>query len=305
VNHYGPTETTVGALTRVVESVTPGSANVPIGRPIPNARAYVLDGRRGLLPPGAVGELWIGGAGVAAGYLHPPEETAARFVEDPFDPEGGTLYRTGDRARFLPDGSVEFLGRLDDQWKVRGHRIEAGEVVAALLRHPDVRDAAVDGLAGPSGETELVAHVVARPPRPPISVLREFLEGELPEAAVPSRFVFVDALARTAAGKLERLRLAESRELRRPRPAPRNPVEEWIAGIWRETMGLPEIGVDDDFFELGGHSLLATRVMARLCKELPVRLPMTTIFRHRTVASLAEAVAVACEAVPSAAGNAR
>jgi len=305
VNHYGPTETTIGALTRRVEGVTPGSANVPIGRTIPSVRAYVLDERRRLLPPGAAGELWIGGAGVAAGYLRQPRETAERFVEDPFDPAGGTLYRTGDRARFLSDGAVEFLGRLDDQWKVRGHRIEAGEVVAALLRHPAVGDAAVAGLAGPAGETELVAYVVARASRPPGSALRGFLEGEVPEAAVPSRFVFVDAIPRTPAGKLDRTRLVEIRAPGRPRQRPRNPVEEWIAGVWMEAMGLADVGVDDDFFELGGHSLLATRVMARLCKELPVRLPMMTIFRHRTVADLAEAVAAACEAVPSAAGGLR
>ena len=305
VNHYGPTETTVGALTHGVAGLPAGDRGIPIGRPLANVRVYVLDDRRQVLPPGSAGELWIGGAGVSAGYLNRPEETAARFLEDPFDSAGGVMYRTGDRVRFLPLGEVEFLGRVDEQLKIRGHRVEPGEIEAVLHGHPAVSQAVVLGGSGRGLETEVVAYVVARDPLSSPSEIREFLTRHLPDAFVPARIVLLDALPVGAAGKIDRRRLREVEAAPRACRPPRNPVEEWIAGVWKEVMDLPEIGVDDDFFELGGHSLLATRVMARLGRGLPVRLPMRMIFRHRTIADLAEAVSRACEAIPSAVGAGR
>jgi len=291
INHYGPTETTVGALVhRFVPPDGPGGASVPIGRPIANVHAYVLDEEEHPVAPGAPGEVWIGGIGVGDGYFGRPEETSRRFREDPFV-AGSRAYRTGDRARVLPDGSIEFLGRIDDQVKVRGHRVEPGEIVAALRRHAGVADAAVS-VDGSPEETRLVAAVVPRAgERLAASGLRKFLAGELPDAWIPARIAIVEELPLAPSGKVDRVRVAEST---RSSGRPRNAVEEWIAAVWSEILGVPEPGVDDDFFALGGHSLAAMKVMARIRREIPAPLPLPAIFRHPTVASLAEAVSSAC-----------
>ncbi|HET9794233.1 MAG TPA: non-ribosomal peptide synthetase, partial [Thermoanaerobaculia bacterium] len=284
VNHYGPTETTVGALFHRFVPSAVAVASVPIGRPIANVRAYVLDEHDRPAAPGSAGELWIGGVAVGEGYLGRPEESGRRFREDPFFP-GGRVYRTGDRVRTLPDGSIDFLGRIDDQVKIRGHRVEPGEAAAILRRHPAVARAAV-AVQRTSAEPRLVAAVV---PRAGESVaadtLREFLAGELPEAWIPARIAVVDELPLAASGKVDLGRLAESAASTPGRP--RNAVEEWIAGIWSEILGIPEPGVDDNFFALGGHSLAAMRIMARLRREIPAALPLPAIFRNPTVASLA------------------
>jgi len=308
VNHYGPTETTVGALTYEVDATLPDDGIVPIGRPIANTRAYVLDEGLRPLPAGRTGELWIAGEGVAVGYLGNPESTASRFLDDPFSSAGGKMYRTGDRARLRLDGVVEFLGRLDDQLKIRGNRVEPGETWAALRRHPAVAEAAVAGVPDPSGERVLVAYVSPREGSAVTrSKLRRFLSSELAEPAIPSRFVFVESFPITPSGKVDLARLSEAAAFPPPRVAPRNAVEEWIAGVWKDVLGITDVGVDEDFFELGGHSLLATRVMARLRRELSVSLPLPTLFRHRTVAELAVAVAGACRTAPvrASAGEAR
>jgi len=293
VNHYGPTEATVGALVHRFDPSEPlEGETVPIGRPIANVRAYVIDETGRTAPPGAAGELWIGGAGVGEGYFDRPGETAPRFVADPFVP-GGRAYRTGDRVRALTGGSLEFLGRIDDQVKIRGHRVEPGEVAAALRRHPAVGRAAV-AVRRAGAEAELVACVVPRPDeRPDVRDLREFAARELPDAWIPARIAVVDELPLSPSGKVDLARIAAGAPAR-PRTPPRNPVEEWIAGIWKETLGLPEIGVDESFFELGGHSLVAMRVMARIRRELPVPLPLPAIFQNPTIAGLAEAVSRAC-----------
>jgi amino acid adenylation domain-containing protein len=303
LNHYGPTETTVGSLTFAVGPDGAGdgrAATVPIGRPIANTQVYILDARGNPVPVGVAGELFIGGAGVARGYLRQPEQTAQRFVPDPF---AGTpdawLYRTGDRARYLPDGTVEFLGRADDQVKIRGFRVEPAEVEAALCRHPQVRQAAVVARED-RGDRRLVAYVVpadglARPGAAGADELRGFLRQQLPDYMVPAAFQVCDALPLTPNGKIDRRRLTDLEygppPGEKPFVAPRDAVEETLAAIWQEVLGAERVGVDDDFFDLGGHSLLATQVISRILSRLEVQLPLRTIFETPTVAGLAATVA--------------
>jgi amino acid adenylation domain-containing protein len=289
-NLYGPTETTIWSTAGRVEA---DSHPVSIGTPLANTRLYVLDGHGGLVPVGVPGELYIGGSGVARGYLNRPELTDERFLSDPFRPDGARMYRTGDRARFLPGGDIQFLGRLDDQVKIRGHRIEIGEVEAVLARHPDVVACAVAARQEGSGDKRLVGYVVLRD-GPSVTDLRDFLMKALPDYMVPSVFVRLTAIPLTPNGKIDRralpapdaqaiMRAAES-------PAPRNPVEERLAGIWCEVLGLQGVGIHDNFFELGGHSLLATLIVARLQAAFAVRLPLRTFFDKPTVAELSSAI---------------
>jgi amino acid adenylation domain-containing protein len=329
LNGYGPTENTMFSTThRLRGGLAPGEASVPIGRPISGSSAYVLDRSLALLPVACVGELYVGGAGVARGYLGRPALTAERFVPDPFsadprDPRAGDrLYRTGDLARWRPDGTLDFLGRRDFQVKVRGFRVELGEVESALLRHPGVRDAVVTAVAeaaggrhpDSAGGQRLVAYYVpegADGPTPPTPAeLRIHLRESLPEHMVPSLFVPLAELPLNANGKVDRRALPapETRLAGEPRPAgeaeiaprtpPRNPVEEVIAGIWEDLLGLDPlghpghpVGVDDDFFLLGGHSLLAIRLLSRLRAVLGADLTVQQVFDAPTIAGLAEAVA--------------
>ncbi|ETK35217.1 non-ribosomal peptide synthetase [Microbispora sp. ATCC PTA-5024] len=284
VNTYGPTEATVIATAADLGAADAGR-RPPIGRPLGGATAHVLGPYGERVPPGVPGELCLGGAGLARGYLGRPALTADRFVPDPYGPPGSRLYRTGDRVRLRPDGNLEFLGRLDGQVKVRGFRVEPGEVEAALLTHPGVRQAAVTA----AGE-RLVAYVVG--PASP-GDLRAHLAATLPPHLVPSGWVTLDALPLTVTGKVDLAALPEPE----PEPAarfvpPRTDAEALVAGVWAEVLGLDPAGVGalDDFFALGGHSLIATRVVALLRATLEVEVPIRTVFDRPTVAELAAAV---------------
>ena len=293
-NLYGPTEATVWATAAHVE---PGAGPVAIGRPIAGLRAYVLDGRLRPVPVGVAGELYLGGVGLARGYLGRPGLTAERFVPDPFGAAGARLYRTGDRARWLGDGRLECLGRVDHQVKVRGHRVELGEVEAALGRHPGVRRAAATTWADGSGEQRLVGYVVAEPGAEGEvggESLRTSMRGSLPEYMVPSVFVQLPALPLTPNGKVDRKALPAPEgggvEPGRAYAPPRTPTEEVVAALWAEVLGLERVGALDDFFELGGHSLLATRLISRLRDAFSVEVPLSALFEAPTVEGLARRV---------------
>jgi amino acid adenylation domain-containing protein len=297
-NVYGPTETTIWSTAERVEEA---GATVPIGRPLANTRLYVLDRGGQPVPLGAVGELFIGGWGVARGYLNQPELTAERFVPDPFAREpGARLYRTGDLARRRVDGRVECLGRADHQLKLRGFRIEPGEIEAVLREHPGVSDCVV--VAHEEGaDKRLVAYVAVRDEAPPSAAeLRGLLQRRLPAYMMPSAFVRLAALPRTPNGKVDR------RALPAPGPAsaeteggdvpPRSPIEEAVAGIWRDVLGREGIGAHASFFDLGGHSLTGTQVLARIQAAFGVQIPLRRLFESSTVAGLAEAVEAARQA---------
>ncbi|HEU0078336.1 MAG TPA: amino acid adenylation domain-containing protein, partial [Longimicrobiaceae bacterium] len=291
VNGYGPTEASV-RVTAV--ECTDGSRTPPIGRPVANARLYVLDARGEPAPVGVPGELHIGGVGVARGYLGRPELTAEKFVPDPFSPApGARMSRSGDLARWRPDGVLDFVGRTDFQVKIRGFRVEPGEVEAALLGHPALADAAVVARDGAGGVKRLVAYVVAgrSSAAPPAGELREFLRERLPEYMVPAAFVALDALPLTSRGKTDRAALPEPEAAGEDgQLAPATPTEEVLAGIFAQVLGTERVGVRDGFFDLGGHSLLATRVASRVRGAFGVELPLRALFEAPTVAGLAARV---------------
>ena len=293
LNHYGPTETTVGTSTFEIGTAPPLSPTVPIGRPLPRARAYVVDQNLRLLPIGVPGELCIGGDGVASGYLAQPEQTQERFLPDPFaDESAARLYRTGDRVRALGDGNIEFLGRIDDQVKIRGYRVEPGEIQSVLATHSAVRQCAV--VARPSGDDhELVAYVVPQGDASP-DELRAFLAESLPAYMVPARFVWLSALPLTASGKIDRRALPDPAdfELAAEYVAPRTPLEEELARIWADLLGVDRVGVHDDFFALGGHSLLATQAVIRIRNAI-ADIELHSIFDAPTAATLADAIVAA------------
>ncbi|MCY1022989.1 non-ribosomal peptide synthase/polyketide synthase [Pyxidicoccus sp. MSG2] len=292
-NHYGPTETTVGVLTLAASAIPVEArpASVPLGRPVPDVQAYVLDAFLQPVPVGVIGELFIGGGSVGRGYLGQPDLTAERFVPSPFgDVAGARLYRTGDRARLRADGCIEFLGRDDDQLKVRGFRVEPGEVEAVLKQHPAVREAVVAVREARPGERRLVAYAVAvAEGRLDAGTLKAFLEARLPAWLVPSAFGVLEALPLTANGKVDRRALPalEPGAAAPDAVAPRTPFEELLAGIWSGLLGVERVGVHDDFFALGGHSLLATRAVSRIRQAFQVELPLRVLFEAPTVAALA------------------
>jgi acyl carrier protein len=272
---------------------------VPVGRPLAGARAHILDGDLRPVPVGVLGELFLGGTGVARGYLGRPDLTAERFLPDPFAavapmspmPGGDRLYRSGDLARRRADGSLELAGRVDAQVKIRGFRVEPGEIESVLAASPEVAECAV--VAREVGDTRsLVAYVVA-PTGAKVSVadLRAFLEARLPAFMMPAAFVALPALPRTVTGKIDRRSLpapgGSGVETARAYVAPRTDVEEIIAGIWREALGLERLSVHDGFFELGGHSLLLLQVMRRLREAFDLEVPLRTIYEERTVEALA------------------
>ncbi|HZF12188.1 MAG TPA: amino acid adenylation domain-containing protein, partial [Thermoanaerobaculia bacterium] len=309
---YGPTETTTFASWQTVESVAADASTLPIGRPLRGARLRLLDGALRPVPIGVVGELFVGGSGLAQGYVHRPELTAERFVPDPLGGERGghgehgeRLYRTGDRARLLPDGAVEFLGRADLQVKLRGFRVEPGEVEAALAALPGVREAAVV-VQGQGESRRLVAFVAgnALAANTETGSLRQALEAKLPAYMVPAVFVELDALPLTPNGKVDRRALAARPVVAAGTAgsAPRTPAEELMAGLWAELLGRQAVGVDEDFFALGGHSLLATQLASRLRSVFGVELPLAAVFETPTVAGLAAEVEVrlAAREVPAA-----
>ncbi|HSF40783.1 MAG TPA: amino acid adenylation domain-containing protein, partial [Thermoanaerobaculia bacterium] len=283
INHYGPSEVSVVSTAAAVPPETPGAP--PIGRPIPNVRTCVVDARGALVPRGALGELWIGGASLARGYLARPALTAERFLPDPWSGEAGArLYRTGDLVRHRPDAHLEFLGRIDHQIKLRGFRIEPGEIEAVLCGHPAVAEAVVMVV-----KQRLVAYVVAGDGPAPSSVeLRELLRERLPSYMVPSAWVALPALPLTSNGKLDRKALPEPRQEGEDGfVAPRTPAEERVAAIFAEILGAERVGVEDDFFALGGHSLLATQIASRVHGVFGVELPVRAVFEAPTVEGLA------------------
>ena len=298
LNHYGPTETTVGSLTFAVDGTdhAAGSLTVPIGRPIANMRAYILDPRLRPVPTGVTGELYIGGEGVADGYVNQPGETAARFMPDPFvsDP-AARVYRTGDLARHLSDGNIEFVGRADHQVKVRGFRVELGEIEAVLAESRSVRQAVVIVCGDPAGDQRVVAYVT---PSAAAALsqdeLRASAREKLPDYMIPSSFVVLSTMPLTPNGKVDRAALPAPDESRpdqqRVFVAPRTPVEKELANIWASLLKLSEVGAHDNFFELGGHSLLATRVVSQMRKVFRIEIPLGSLFESPTVAASAEII---------------
>jgi amino acid adenylation domain-containing protein len=300
LNEYGPTETVVGCSLYALPAGEHAGGRVPIGRPVRNLTLYVLDAAMSPVPPGIPGELYVGGVGVARGYLGRPALTAERFVPDPFSSTPGTrLYRTGDRARFLADGNIDFLGRTDFQVKIRGYRIETGEIEGVLLAHPAVKSAVVVAREDAPGDRRLAAYVVLREPRAATAAeLRQALRDTLPEYMVPPDVVLLESLPAGSTGKVDRAAL--------PAPAhgapsgryeaPRTPTEETLAAIWAEILRLERLGVHDNFFELGGQSLLATRMVSRIRKAYGVKVGLRALFAAPTVAGLAAVVDAACGA---------
>ncbi|MCA9498197.1 MAG: amino acid adenylation domain-containing protein [Nitrospira sp.] len=296
LNHYGPTETTIGALTyRFPEGSDANlSQSVPIGRPLDNLEAYILDGRLEPVPVGATGELYLGGAGLARGYLGQPDRTAERFMPHPYSSgPGARLYRTGDMARYLPSGAIEFLGRVDHQVKIRGFRIELGEIETILVQHPEVQDAVVTVRESEQGEPYLAAYLVARETLLDGQMIQEFLRTRLPDYMIPTRVTVLPAMPLTANGKVDRKALPE------PNPdgmgrgkfvAPRTATEEILAGLWSEVLKCDSLGIHDNFFDLGGHSLLATQVMSRLRQAFRIDVPLRALFEAPSIARLAEVV---------------
>lgn len=290
LNAYGPTETTVNAT--IHEPTANALSWQAIGRPIANTSIYILDANRQPVPIGVAGELFIGGAGIARGYLNRPELTAERFIADPFAAKAkARMYKTGDLARWLADGTIEFLGRNDFQVKIRGFRIELGDIETKLAEHPAVREVAVLTYEDSGSDKRLVAYLVPQGTAvPSISELREFLKPKLPEFMLPSAFMFIDALPLTPNGKLDRKALAKpDANCRVPDAeftAPRNPLEQQLTDIWVRVLKLDRIGIHDNFFALGGHSLLAVKMVAEVNKQLNTDLVLGVVYQAPTIAEL-------------------
>ena len=292
-NMYGPTETTIWSTTHALTE--PGEI-VPIGRPIANTQIRILDEYLQPAPVGISGEIYIGGAGVARGYLNRPDLTAERFFPDPYGTQfGQRIYRTGDRARFRPDGSIEFFGRVDQQLKIRGFRIEPGEIEVVLEEHPHIEQAVVVARPDRHGELQLVAYVVWRQRgEGSVKELRGYAQERLPEHMRPGAYMELEAMPLTPNGKVDRGRLPEvvkeEKEGARELVGPRTPTEEILVEIWREVLRVERLGVHDNFFELGGHSLLATLLISRVRKAFSVELPLRNTFDAPTVAGLASLI---------------
>jgi amino acid adenylation domain-containing protein len=301
LNVYGPTENATISTWYRVEEVERGAGTVPIGKAIANSQTYILDRHLQPVPVGVAGELYVGGAGLAQGYLNRPALTAEKFIANPFaggEFDSERLYRTGDLARYLPDGNIEFLGRIDSQVKIRGFRIELGEIEAVLSQHPNVKQAAVIVRENAAGDKELVAYVVLRQEQTPtISDLRSVLKKQLPDYMVPSAFVRLESLPLTPNGKVDRRALpapdisAREREDNFVPPTP--PTEAKLAAIWAEVLGLQQASINDNFFALGGHSLLATSVISRIRDAFSIELPLRHLFEAPTIASLGKVIETA------------
>ncbi len=293
-NFYGPTEACVDSTMTEIDASVLGRRAIPIGRPIANVRCHVLDRHLQPVPVGAPGELFIGGLGLADGYHERPQRTAERFIADPFR-SGDRLYRSGDIARYYCDGTIEYLGRVDSQVKVRGYRIELAEIESALLSHPGIHDAAVIVRADDVGEPTLVAYLVcaAGATPPSAQAIMSRLRQELPSYAVPSVYGFLDALPLTSSAKLDRRTLAQ-RLLPQPsssvdpkRPALHDPLEQQLRTIWEATLGVSPVGIDDDFFELGGHSLKAIRLLNEIDREFGLDVRAGVLFEAPTIRQFA------------------
>ena len=296
INEYGPTETVVGCCVYEVGAASSYCRSVPIGRPIANTQLYLLDKHMQPVPTGVTGELYIGGAGLARGYLKHPRATAEKFLPHPFASKPGQrLYRTGDLARFLADGNLEFLERADNQVKIRGFRIELREVESTLAQHPSVRETVVTVREDAAGDKRLVAYVTLAPEqRPAMAELRLYLRDKLPSYMVPSAIVVLDALPLTTNGKIDYHALPapdNAREqLKNSFIAPRNMLELKVAEMWEDILNVRPIGMTDNFFDLGGHSILGLRLMARIQKEFDLDLPLATLFEGGTVLDLVSTI---------------
>ncbi|MDJ1175086.1 non-ribosomal peptide synthetase [Roseofilum capinflatum] len=297
INMYGITETTVHVTYRPLTISDLNRNSSPIGLPISDLQVYILDSHLQPVPIGIPGELHIGGAGLARGYLNRSELTAQKFIPNPFSDEPGSrLYKTGDKARYLPDGNIEFIGRIDNQVKIRGFRIELGEIEATLTQHPEISSAVVIVREDSPGDKRLVAYIVAKK-EVASSDLRGFLKTKLPDYMIPSAFIFLEAIPLTPNGKCDReaLRMQYRRALPAPDTehrevnaiAPRTTTELQLVQIWSEVLNISTVGVQDNFFDLGGHSLLAVRLMARIEQQLGIHLPLTTLFTEPTIESQA------------------
>jgi len=289
-NLYGPTETTVWSAS---QRVARGEKQILIGRPVANTQLYILDPERELTPIGSVGELYIGGDGLAREYLNRPDVTAEKFITHTFTPERTErIYRTGDLVRYARDGRLEFMGRIDSQIKIRGVRIELGEIEMALREHPDIRDAVVIVQEDEKDDKRLVAYVVASTNLPPsTSMVLQWLGAKLPKALVPSALMFLPEFPKTPNGKLDRRAL--------PKPDQRgsqttevegafNDLERQIAAIWADALGVPSVGLEDRFFDIGGHSLLMVEVHDQLRDKIGQQVPLLDLFQYPTVRSLAK-----------------
>ncbi len=294
INEYGPTETVVGCCVHEVSATDPRTGNVPIGRPIANTQLYILDRHMNPLPPGIVGELYIGGAGVARGYLNLPDLTRERFLPDPFSKESGArIYKTGDLARYRADGVLEYFGRADSQVKVRGYRIELGEIEAVLADLPGVKSCAVLAREDVPGNKQLVGYVCrSTDVHASGEELRRSLRQSLPEYMVPSQLLFLEAMPLTTNGKVDRKALpppwSDAPSTQQNLVAARTPNEQKLVAIWEEILGLSEIGVHDNFFEIGGHSLQAMKAVTRMEEVFEVEVSPQALFEAPTIAQLAE-----------------
>lgn len=289
INGYGPTEASICATLYSVDARSASQRNTPIGRPAQNTSVYLLDADLQQVPVGIAGELYIGGSGLARGYLRRPDLTAERFIPHPFSAEAGArLYRTGDLARYLPDGNIVFLGRADTQVKLRGYRIELGEIETLLAQHAAVQEAVVILREDRPGDKRLVAYLVVNEQRPGHSELQRFLKASLPEYMVPAIYVFLDALPLNANGKLDRRSLPPPSRTRDDQEAayvaPQNPFEELLAALWASILDVEKVGIHDNFFAAGGHSLLAIRLLTQIAEALQVKLSVRDIFEAPTVA---------------------
>lgn len=291
-NEYGPTETTVGCMIHRFDSERDDRGFVPIGRPAANTRIYILGENGRPAAENVIGELYVSGTGVGAGYINKPELTAERFLDDPFVP-GARMYRTGDLARWLPEGLVEHVGRNDDQIKFHGHRIELNEIRLALNRHPNIRDSVVTIVRDGDGNDYLIAYYTSRQEIDP-GEIRDMLTDYFVEETIPNFFVHLKKLPLSLNGKIDHRMLPSLDEVRhsikRVYVAPSTPLEETLAAIWRDVLSVERVSARDNFFRLGGHSLLATRVVSRIRDSLGVEVPLSTLFKSPTVAELAEII---------------
>lgn len=292
-NHYGPTETTVGVLTYQVQDNKNSyhSHTIPLGKPLANTQVYVLNQQLQPVSIGVLGELYIGGTPITRGYLNRPELTAERFIQNPFLEVESKVYKTGDLVRYLPDGNLEFLGRVDNQIKIRGFRIELGEIETLVVQYPGVKQSVASIWEEELGNQRLVAYIVVDKKQPPnISDLRNFLKEKLPEYMLPSNFVILKAFPLTINGKVDRLNLPVPHqvrpELEQTFVAPSNEVEQTIATIWQEMLHVEKVGINDNFFELGGHSLLIVQVHSKLRKAFNQDVSITDLFKYPTISLL-------------------
>jgi amino acid adenylation domain-containing protein len=306
INLYGSSEVAADVTCYEVTN-TSGLNSIPIGRPIVNTQIYILDSHLQPVPLGVVGEIYVGGEGLARGYLNLPALTLEKFVSDPFNGGHAKLFRSGDLGRYLADGDIEFHGRRDNQVKLRGFRIELGEIETVLKTNPAIRQAVVVALDDAQGGKQLVAYLIVEAKPPAIHEIRTLLRRKLPDYMVPSAFVFLESLPLNASGKVDRLALPPPNQNQSTAQEdfvpPRTPIEDVLATIWAETLAVDRIGINDDFFSLGGHSLLVARIVARVREALQVELPMRTLFESSTVGALATEVERLRQTVRGGAAN--